>query len=168
MTTEEENRAKEEFNQALDELDPERAHKVTSQDIQFVLDIMKKEAPYDEIAIKQLLYGCASAFTKLPIHHNINSRKSGSGKSYILILVSGYFPNRYVLSFVGMSDKALVHEQGVQVMVDEETGNTVMADPIIEDHKRTIEELERKIEESKMRDTEKGIKESDKTKREGN
>ena len=70
---------------------------LTPEDIKFVFDVMKKEAPYDEVSIKQLFYGCSSAFTKIPIHHNINSRKSGSGKSYILILVSSYFPNRYVL-----------------------------------------------------------------------
>jgi hypothetical protein len=149
MTTEEENKANEQFDEALDRL--EGQHKVTSQDIQFVLDVMKKEAPYDEIAIKQLFYGCASAFTKTPINHNVNSRKSGAGKTYNLTLVSGYFPNRYVLSFVGMSDKALLHEQGVQVMVDEETGNTIFAEPIISDLKRTIEELEKKIEDPKYK-----------------
>src|SRR5919106_3810980 len=87
----------------------ELSEPVTSEDIKFVIEVMKKEAPYDETSIKQLFYGCCSAFTKLPIHHNVNSRKTGSGKSYLLILVSGYFPNRYVLSFIGMSNKALVH-----------------------------------------------------------
>lgn len=153
MTTEEENEV---FNHALDELNPEeRAHNVTSQDIQFILEIMKKEAPYDIVSIKQLFFGMCSAFTKLPIHHNVNSRKSGSGKTYDLILVSGYFPNRYVLSFIGMSDKALLHEQGIQVMVDEETGNTILVEPITEDHKRTIEELQKKLENPHIKKEEK-------------
>ena len=125
----------------------ELSEPVSSEDIKFVIEVMKKEAPYDETSIKQLFYGCCSAFTKLPIHHNINSRKTGSGKSYILILVSGYFPNKYVLSFIGMSDKALVHEQGIQVIVDEETGNTVSAEPAIEDRQKKIAELETKIGE---------------------
>lgn len=120
---------------------------VTSEDLKFVIGVMKKEAPYDEISIKQLFYGCCSAFTKLPIHHNVNSRKAGSGKSYLLILVSGYFPNRYVLSFVGISDKALVHENGTRVTVDEETGNTISVEPIIEDRQSKIAELESKIGE---------------------
>ena len=88
----------------------------------------------------------------VPIHHNVNSRKSGAGKTYDLILVTGYFPNRYVLSFVGMSDKALMHEEGVQVMVDKETGNTVFADPIIDDLKQKIEILETKLEDPKLQD----------------
>lgn len=114
---------------------------------------MKKEAPYDEVSIKQLFYGCNSAFTKLPIHHNINSRKSGAGKSYILILVSGYFPNRYVLLFVGMSDKALIHEQGIQVIIDEETDDTVSVDPIINDLKKKMGALEWKLENAKSQES---------------
>lgn len=61
---------------------------VTSKDIKFVLATMTKEAPYDGIAIKQLFYGMCSAFTKLPIHHSVNSRKAGSGKTYILIRIN--------------------------------------------------------------------------------
>ena len=46
-----------------------------------------------------------------------------------------------------MSDKALVHEQGIRVIVDEETGDTVSAEPIIEDRQKKIAELETKIGE---------------------
>jgi hypothetical protein len=157
ITEDDKNRAFDEAVQRVLE-EEQGEHRVTDQEIDFIFETMKKEAPFDEVAIKQLFYGCASAFTKLPIHHNVNSRKSGSGKSYILILVSGYFPNRYVLSFVGMSDKALVHEQGIQVMVDEETGNTILADPIIEDHKKTIEELEKKLENPNNKSQKKELK----------
>ncbi len=138
-----------EFDKVLDETLVNKgvvAPKVTEQDIEFVIEIMKKEAPYDEVSIKQIFYGCNSAFTKLPIHHNINSRKSGAGKSYMLVLVSGYFPNRYVIVFLGMSDKALVHEQGIQVIVDEETGSTILIQPIINNLKLKIDELESQIE----------------------
>jgi hypothetical protein len=58
------------------------AEPVTSEDIKFIIEVMKKEAPYDETSIKQLFYGMNSAFTRLPIHHNVNSKKSGAGKSY--------------------------------------------------------------------------------------
>ena len=58
-----------------------------------------------------------------------------------------------------MSDKALVHEQGIRVIVNEETGNTVLAEPIIEDLQWKIEglegkiiELEEKIKDSKNSD----------------
>ena len=38
----------------------QRENRVTSKDIQFVFDIIEKEAPYDGISIKQLFYGCAN------------------------------------------------------------------------------------------------------------
>jgi hypothetical protein len=60
----------------------ELSEPVTSEDIKFVIEVMKKEAPHDEISIKQLFYGMNSAFTRLPIHHNVNSKKSGAGESY--------------------------------------------------------------------------------------
>jgi hypothetical protein len=60
-------------------------------------ETMKKKAPYDETAIKQLFYGMCSAFTKLPILHNVNSKDAGAGKSYLLSHVGGHFPKRYAL-----------------------------------------------------------------------
>jgi hypothetical protein len=120
---------------------------ITSEDIKFVLDTMKKEAPYDFVSIKQLFYGMASAFTKCPIHHSVNSRKPGSGKTHDLTLVSGYFPKKYVILLAGMSDKALFHRHGVDMIVDEDTGNTIFAQPLIDDLKIKIEELEEKNEQ---------------------
>jgi hypothetical protein len=61
---------------------------VTAEDIKFVISTMKKEAAYDEMSIKQLFYGMDTAFTKRPTSHNINSKDSGSGKNYLLELVS--------------------------------------------------------------------------------
>ena len=72
--------------------------RVTSEDIKFALDTMKKEAPYDIVSIKQLFFGMASAFTKCPIHHSVNSRKTGAGKIHDLTLVSGYFSKKYVIA----------------------------------------------------------------------
>ena len=56
---------------------------VTSKDIQFVLDTIAKQAPHDKIQIKQIFYGICSSQTSTKIHHNINSKNSGEGKSYI-------------------------------------------------------------------------------------
>ena len=56
---------------------------VTSKDIQFVLDTILKQAPHDKVQIKQIFYGICSSQTSTKIHHNINSKKSGEGKSYI-------------------------------------------------------------------------------------
>jgi hypothetical protein len=117
-------------------------NKVTAEDIHFIIETMKKEAPYDIVSIKQLFFGMASAFTKCPIHHSVNSRKTGSGKTHDLTLVSSYFPKKYVVALAGMSDKALFHRHGVNVIVDENTGNTIPVQPIIDDLESKIEELE--------------------------
>jgi hypothetical protein len=44
---------------------------LTSEQIAFVIETLKKKAPFDEIPIKQLLYGMLSAFSKIPIPHNV-------------------------------------------------------------------------------------------------
>jgi hypothetical protein len=125
--------------------------RVTSEDIEFVFDTMKKEAPFDEASLRQLFYGCSSAFTKTPLHHNVNSRKTGAGKTYDLMLVVGYYPDRFVLRFIGMSDKALMHEQGIGVIVDDETGNTIPIDPVINEKQMQINELEYRLEDPKLK-----------------
>ena len=79
---------------------------ITSQDIQFVLETISKQAPFDKIQIKQIFYGICSSQTSTKIHHNINSKKSGEGKSYILKLVADLFPDHILLKFNNMSDKA--------------------------------------------------------------
>ena len=82
---------------------------VTEEDIKLVFETLYKEAKYDKISIKQLFYGMCSAFTKTGIPHNVNSKDSGAGKNYLLELCSRVFPDKYVEQFVGVSDKAFVH-----------------------------------------------------------
>jgi len=53
----------------------EEQQQVTAEQIQFVFDTMKKEAPYDVTSITQLFYGMASAFTKTPIHHKSTNER---------------------------------------------------------------------------------------------
>src|SRR5205823_3899212 len=101
-TTEED----EEFRLAIEE-------KLTNQDIAFAINTMKKEAPHDGISIRQLFYGMASTFSKNPIPHNVNSKDPGAGKSYLLNLVASYFPEKYVIALAGMSDKAILHRNGI-------------------------------------------------------
>jgi hypothetical protein len=129
--------------------------RVTQEDIDLIIETMKKEAPYDEVSLRQILYGCFSAFTRTPLHHNVNSRRSGAGKTYDLTLTSGYFPDKFVLSFIGMSDKALMHEQGTRVMIDEETGNTIPIESIINEKQTQINELENKLEDAKVKESHK-------------
>ena len=122
--------------------------KITREDIAFVFKTMKKEAPYDETAIKQIFYGLCSAFTKKPIHHNINSKKTGSGKNYLLELVSRPFPRKHISELAGVSDKGFVHEEGAQVVVNEDTEETTPIGPIIDNLEKSIKTC--KIELKKL------------------
>jgi Bifunctional DNA primase/polymerase, N-terminal len=127
--------------------------KLTSEDIAFVIDTMKKEAPYDEVSIKQLFYGYTSVFTKVPIPHNVNSKDAGAGKSYLLSHVAGYFPDKYVLPLTGMSDKAIFHRPGVLVIEkhNDETGEVEVEPigPIINKLELEVEDLQEQIEKEK-------------------
>jgi hypothetical protein len=105
--------------------------KLTAEDINFVINTITKEAEYDGLSIKQLFYGMASAFTKRPIHHIVNSKEAGAGKNYLLELVSRYFPNQYVTPLGNMSDKALFHRRGILVETDPNTGKEQPILPII-------------------------------------
>ena len=118
----------------------EENQSVTSEDIEFVLLVMVKEAPYDKQSIKQLFLGMLSAFTKLPFHHAISSKDSGAGKSYLLVLVAGYIPKVYVVALTGMSDKAMLHKAGILVVEDNE-GEPVPLDPWLERLEDNKEEL---------------------------
>jgi hypothetical protein len=122
----------------------ESEKRLTENDIEFITETMKKEAPFDIVSIKQLFYGMASAFTRCPIHHSVNSRKTGAGKTHDLTLVSGYFPKKYVIALAGMSDKALFHRHDVNVIVDEDTGNTIPLQPMIDNLEHRIDDLEEK------------------------
>jgi hypothetical protein len=104
-------------------------NKLTTEDIEFVINTIKKEATHDELSIRQLFCGMASAFTKVPISHIVNSKESGAGKSYLLNLVSSYFPNKYVIVLSGMSAKALFHRSGVLVIHNKQTGELESIDP---------------------------------------
>lgn len=109
-------REKQQQKQRQDEEVKLAEQRLSHEEISFVIDIMKEEAPYDLISIKQLFFGMMSAFSKNPIPHNVNSKDSGAGKSYLLNLVSSYFPQKYVIALTGMSDKAIMHRNGVMVI----------------------------------------------------
>jgi hypothetical protein len=96
---------------------------ITSKDINFVLNTISKQAPYDKIQIKQIFYGICSSQTSTKIHHNINSKKSGEGKSYLLKLVADLFPDSFTMKFNDVSDKALHHQKGFEAVKDEKTAN---------------------------------------------
>ena len=122
---------------------------VTSKDIQFVIDTIAKQAPHDKMQIKQIFYGICSSQTSTKIHHNINSKNSGEGKSYLLQLVSDPFSDSIVLKFNNMTDKALFHQNGVEAVKDENTGKYLELKPILNELVAEIEELHEKIDDEK-------------------
>jgi hypothetical protein len=131
---------------------------VSSKDIQFVLDTISKQAPHDKIQIKQIFYGICSSQTSTKIHHNINSKKSGEGKSYLLKLVADLSPDSFISKFNNMSDKALYHLNGKEAVKNEQTGKYEELKPIINQLESEIEELEEKIDEEKDKQSKKSLK----------
>jgi Bifunctional DNA primase/polymerase, N-terminal len=134
-------------------------NKLTTQDIEFVINTIKKEAEYDELSIRQLFYGMGSAFTKRPIHHTLNSKESGAGKSYLLERVSSYYPDRYVIPLGRMSDKALFHRRGIMMRANEQTGQEQPIIPILNSLYSEADDVHAKIHEE--RDKEKASRNKD-------
>jgi len=126
--------------------------KVTEQDIQFILDTMVKEAKHDRVSIKQIFVGMCGGIGNIPIHHNVNSRNTGAGKSYLLILVSEYFPRKYILMLMGVSDKAFQHDEGIMVLKDPLTGELTPTEPILTSLTLKIAQSEYDIQEEKAKD----------------
>jgi hypothetical protein len=123
--------------------------KISEADIEFIINTMKKEAECDVLSIKQLFYGMASAFTKRPIYHLVNSKEAGAGKNYLLELVSRYWPDKYVFPLGNMSDKAIFHRKGMLVIIDEQTGEERPLKPILTSLQSKIDELKDEIESEK-------------------
>jgi len=134
--------------------------RITKEDISFVLETMFKEAEHDKISIKQLFFGMVSAFTKTPIPHNVNSKNSGAGKSYLLNLVADYFPPNHVMLLAGASAKALHHREGIMVIKNEETSELEEVEPRIESLENELEVLEKKEkpDETRVKEIGKEIK----------
>jgi hypothetical protein len=132
--------------------------KVTSEDTQFVLDTISKQAPFDKTQIKQIFYGICSSQTSTKIHHNINSKNSGEGKSYLLKLVADPFPDSFISMFNNITDKALYHLNGKEAVKDEKTGKYEELKPIIKQLESEIEELEEKIEETNDKQSKKSLR----------
>ena len=83
----------------------------------------------------------ATAFTRLGMGHKVNSKDSGSGKSYLTNKVAGYYPNKHVLIIGGASNKAFQHKQGEMVIKDED-GNYVPFQPELDRLEEQAEELD--------------------------
>ena len=137
---------KQQQQQQPDEDEELAATKLTKQDIDFMFKTMMKESKYDELSVKQTVYGLNSAFTKLPIPHVSTSKESGAGKSYIVNHIAGFYPDKYITRLAGVSNKALFHLDGPMIIVkDEETGEFELLDNVIILLETKIEECEEEI-----------------------
>ncbi len=126
---------------------------ITSQEIKFVLETISKQAPYDKTQLKQIFYGICSSQTSTKIHHNINSKKSGEGKSYLLKLVADFFPDTILLKFNNMSDKALYHQRGIEAVKNEETSKYEELSNLLNKLESEIEEFELQIQGENVKDS---------------
>ena len=126
--------------------------KVTEQDIQFIIDTMVKEAKHDKISIKQIFVGMCGGIGNIAIHHNVNSKNTGAGKSYLLILVSNFFPSKYILILMGVSDKAFQHKKGTMVLRDSITNELTPTGPIITKLNAKIAQLELEFQDEKAKE----------------
>ena len=124
----------------------EELDRVTEQDNEFVIDTMTKEAKHDKPAIKQLYYAYLSGMTNLAIHHKVNSKNSGSGKSYLGLKVISYFPKEHTLILGGVTDKAFHYMKGEMVIQGGNPEEYIPIAPLILDLRIKKAELKAKGE----------------------
>lgn len=90
---------------------------ITQEDLDHVIRTMTKEAENDQESIRQLFHAFNTAFTKFPTPHTVNTLKAGSGKNYLVNkIVASYYPQRYIIEYNKLSDKALFHRPGIEVI----------------------------------------------------
>jgi hypothetical protein len=119
---------------------------LTQDDYDFVSNILKPEAKYDVKATRQLLYGFFSACTKTPFIMSVNA-PSGSGKNHDIDIVADIFPKEDIVRVGGISDKALFHLKGIQVIKNDKTGEYDAVEPFVAPLDEQIEVLEKEIED---------------------
>jgi hypothetical protein len=119
---------------------------LTQADYNFLFDTLKPEAKYDVRATKQLSYGFFSAYTNTPFIMSVNA-PSGSGKNHDIDIVADLFPKEDTIRLGGISDKALFHSRGIQVIKNDKTGEYEPVEPFIASIDEQIQELENAIED---------------------
>lgn len=131
------------------------AERLSEKDVDFAFQSAIIESPYDKTSIHQLLLGCLSAFTKTPISHILSSLVPGAGKNHLMRLTIGFIPDRYVVLYNRLSDRALFHMSGEMVMRRyDDTGKEVV-EPIegyLSKLNNRLRDLKRKAKKSKTRD----------------
>jgi hypothetical protein len=91
--------------------------------LQYVIDVVTKEAVNEEDLVKLILYTCLSAKSNKPINLAINA-PSGEGKTHAVMKTIELFPINDVICIAGMTPKALFHRPG-QLVIKVESGKYV-------------------------------------------
>lgn len=125
-------------------------------DLQYCIDITLREAKKEDRLVRQLLYTMLSAYTNNPINLAINA-PSGEGKSHTISKVAEKFPDSDVILYVGMTDKALFHRQGVLV-VKNEKGEYESVEEKIEGIDSDIQDKESEISVTTNRDLKQSLR----------
>lgn len=100
---------------------------------QYILNIITKEVVEDDIIVGAIFVCAMSAYTKIPINIAV-AAPSGEGKSYSIGKVLDLFPKNDIISLMGISNKAMLHEEGIDVIVDE-AGNRIPLSEILAEMK---------------------------------
>jgi hypothetical protein len=96
----------------------EEFSKSITNDLQYVIRVIVKEAVNEEDLIKQILYTVLSAKSRQPINLAINA-PPGEGKTHAIVKTIELFPSKDVICIAGMTPKALFHRPGQLVIKDE-------------------------------------------------
>lgn len=95
--------------------------KITSKDIEYCINTILKEAPNEQIPVRQLFVGICSSPTHIPQNIGIRTQ-SGAGKNYLLNKVIAKFPQHNIVNLSDMTPKALFHDQGISCVKNLKTG----------------------------------------------
>ena len=128
------------------------SERLSEKDIDFAFQCVVIECPFDKTSILQLLYGCLSAFTKTPISHILSSLLSGAGKNHMIRIVIGFIPERYVVLYNRLSDRALFHMSGEMVIRRYDDVGKEIVEPIegyLQTLNNRLRDLKRKSKKSK-------------------
>ena len=126
--------------------------------IDYVVNVITKEAPKDGRLIKQVLYTILSAKSNEPINLAVNA-PTGLGKSYVVLKVADLFPKKDIVSLGGMSEKALFHRDGPLVIKDDD-GNYISLEQKIEDIDSQIQNYYNEIERTTDKNTKETLKQA--------
>lgn len=131
--------------------------KIRSEDIEHCIDTILKEAPNDQIAVRQLFVGFCSSATHIPQNIGIRTQ-SGAGKNYMINKIISKFPQKDIVVLSSMTPKAVFHDQGIVAVKNPETNEyenlDEMTDAIdieMEDKQEEIENNKEKLQKKELR-----------------